>query len=482
MTRMMTVGYVPAYLPSYETNRHDVIGRSRELLARRVETAGGRLASEVDPVETSAQAVEAARRLTAEGADLVVLQSASFAMGDVVEPFADQGHRLCLWAPDEPRRSGPIPLNGFVSMHLHAGVLRRWARDRGIPFKWLFGDEGHPWFEDRLAITLDAVRGLASLEGARVGLVGGVAPSFLNVVADPRILHDGLDVDVTSFELADVIATAESILAADDPSPLDSVVADLHDAARGRVDVDEDALRRNAAVYASLRRLAGEHHLDALAVSDWPVFQERMGLHPGLAFSWLDEHDGIPVASEGDVGGALSMLLARGVSGEPAMLLDVNDVDLEHDALLTWHCGGSPLAIADERGVRWTPHTTLARPPAPPMGTVADLQFRHGPVTLLRVAADGARLFVVDAAVVPTPHPGFDGSRGWVSGFRDANGAIGAGDVVQTLIHEGVEHHLALVQGHHAASLREAAAWLRADTIATRPYRDELLAAPEIWS
>lgn len=480
MTRTVTVGYVPAHLPSYETSRHDVIGRSREVLARRVGAAGGRLASEVEPVETKAQASQAARRMAAEGADLVVLQSASFAMGDVVEPFADQGHRICLWAPDEPRRHGPIPLNGFVSMHLHAGVLRRWARERGIPFKWLFGDEGHPWFEDRLAVTLRAVRGLASLEGARVGLVGGVAPSFLNVVADPRVLHDVLDVEVASFELGDVIDTAESILASDDPSALDGVVADLRDAARGRVDVDDGDLRRNAAVYAALRRLADAHELDALAVSDWPVFQERMELHPGLAFSWLDEHDGVPVASEGDVGGALSMLLARGVAGEPAMLLDVNDVDLEHDALLTWHCGGSPLAIADERGVRWTPHTTLARPPASPMGTVADLQFRHGPVTLLRVSADGARLFVVDAAVVPTPHPGFDGSRGWVSEFRDPNGAIGAGDVVQTLMHEGIEHHLALVPGHHAASLREAAAWLGSRPITIHPYRDELLAAPEI--
>lgn len=469
-----TVAYVPAHLPSYEALQHDVFDRSRRVLTQRVEAAGGAMAEKLAPIETREQAERVAERLAATGTDLVVLQSASFAMGDMVLPFADRGLRLCLWAPEEPRRSGPIPLNGFVSMHLQAGVLRRWARTPGAPFKWLFGDEGHPWFEDRLAVTLRAVRGLAALEGARIGLVGGVAPTFLNVVADARNLHQRLHVEVVDRELSEVIATSDGLLANASSTELTTVTTELETAADGRVEVSSEDLRANAAVYIALRRLAREHELDALAVSDWPLFQGRMGLHPGLAFSWLDQHDGVPVASEGDVGGALGMLLARGIAAEPAMLLDVNDVDMDRDALLTWHCGGSPLAIADDDGVRWTRHTTLSRDPDAPMGTVADLRFRHGPVTLLRVSDHGARMFVVDGDVIASPHPGFDGSRGWVSGFLDAVGAVSAGDVVQTLLHEGIEHHLTLVPGRHAVAVREAAAWLGAELVETCRYRDEL--------
>jgi L-fucose isomerase-like protein len=260
-------------------------------------------------------------------------------------------------------------------------------------------------------------------------------------------------------------------------------LADVTAAAGGRVELPDADLRANVAVYLALADLARAGGYDALAVRDWPEFQARMGLHPGLAFSWLDEAHGIPVAAEGDVGGALSLLAARaaawpapGLERPPgATLLDVNDVDLDQDALLTWHCGGGPLDLADADGVRWTEHTTLSRGGGPRMGAVADLRFRLGPVTVLRVGRDGAAWFAVDADVVASPHPGFDGSRGWLGRFRGPDGPVAVGDVVQTLLHEGIEHHLAVVAGHHAASLRAAAAWMGAGIVRPRRYRPESL-------
>jgi hypothetical protein len=475
----LRVAYVPLHLSGYEAEQHDVVGRSRRALEDVVQRHGGALLDPVDPIETRPQAERVAASLRERGPDLVVVQSASFAMGDLVLPFADAGHRLCLWAPDEPRKDGPIPLNGFVSMHLQAGVLRRRRRAREAPVKWLFGDAGHPWFGPRLDPTLRALKGLARVERRRIALVGGVAPSFLNVVASDRRLDERLGCDVAAFELGPVIDEAERLRDASDVDELADEVAAARRAVDGRVDVSDADLRANVAVFVALRRLAREAGADALAVSDWPLFQQRMRLHPGLAFSRLDDAEGLPVASEGDVGGALSMLLARGVSDEPAMLLDVNDVDLERGALLTWHCGGSPTAIADERGVRWTPHTTLARGAEPALGTVADLRFRRGPVTLLRVGDDAGRLFVVDAEVIETPLAGFDGSRGWIGGFRGPHGPVGVGDVVETLVGGGVEHHLALVPGHHADAVREAAAWLGAEVVPIARYADGLVAGRE---
>ncbi len=479
MTRARpTVAYVPLHLSGYEAERHDVVGRSARAVESLALRCGAAMLDPVAPIETREHAERVARDLRRSDPDLVVLQSASFAMGDLVVPFAEQGFRLCLWAPDEPRKEGPIPLNGLVSMHLQAGVLRRWRRSHGDRFKWLFGDQGHPWFEPRLELTLRALRGLSRIERSRVGLVGGVAPSFLNVVPDERVLHDRLGCEVVSSELGPVFDHAERIRDGDRSEDLEREIAAVRDAAEGRVDVSDDDLRANVAVYLALREHARERQLDAVAVCDWPTFQERLRLHPGLAFSWLDDHDGIPAAAEGDVGGALSMLLARGVADEPAMLLDVNDVDLERDALLTWHCGGSPTSIADGAGLRWTPHTTLGRGRQPAMGTVADLRFREGPVTLLRLGSNGQRIFAVDAEVVGSPHSGFDGSRGWISGFVGADGRATVGDVVGTLIGMGIEHHLALVPGHHAAAVREAARWLGADVVALTTYSDELAA----WS
>lgn len=469
------VAYAPASLPSYEAEEHHVVPRSDAALRARVTAAGGRLIVADAPIVDGAGARRASDAFTAQGADLVVLQCASFAMGDIVEPFARAGHRLCLWAPDEPRRDGPIPLNGFVAMHLHAGVLRTALHHLGARYAWCFGDAGNPLFEGRIRTVLDGVRIAAALNGARIGRIGEVAPSFLNVASDPDAVARWTGARTERLPLQPLLHRAHTIVtspSAADAQALHDATAEIRAVATA-VEVSDDDLARNVAVYLALRETVDAHGLAALAVRDWPEFQSELALHPGLAMSWLDHRDGVPVAAEGDVGGALSMLAARAAGRAPAMLLDVNDLDVERDALLTWHCGGSPLAIADRDGVRWTPHTTLARGETPAMGTVADLRFAEGPVTLLRVGRDGARWFVVEGEVVPSPHAGFDGSRGWVGAFRGPDGPLTARDVAETLISRGVEHHLALVPGHHAAAVRTAAGLLGAEVDGMLAWRDE---------
>lgn len=476
MTRAIRIAYVPAHLPSYEAAEHDVFARSERALEERVGRLGATVRGWERPIENRRDAEEASRALAAEGVDLVVLQSAAFAMGDVVLPFHERGLRVCLWAAGEPRRDGPIPLNSFVSMHLHAGVLRHHA---GLPAErlwWVYGDAEHPWFGPRLGTYVRATAALAGAADARIGWVGGIAPSFLNVEFDRSALARRWGADVVPIELGEVVATAESAPA----DAVERVVHELRDGVDGRVEVTDEDMLRGASVVIALRTLIGEHDLDALAVSDWPLFQERMRMHPGMAFSWIDEADGVPVASEGDVLGALSMLVGRLVSGRGTMLLDVNDVDLERDALLMWHCGGSPLSFADDRGARWTPHTTLGRKSdEPPLGSVADLHFRRGDVTAFRLGCSGACLFALDAAVIDSPHPGFDGSRGWISGWRGEREPHSVGDVVAALMEHGVEHHLALAEGHHAAALRTAAAWSGA-TIQRIPASTHALSAEHL--
>jgi hypothetical protein len=470
--RTPVIAYAPAWLPSYEAAEHRVVERSRAALEQRVRAAGGRLLALDAPIESAADAAAAARSFADAGVDLVILQSASFAMGDVVLPFADAGLRLCLWAPSEPRRHGPIPLNGFVAMHLHAGVLATAGRATGARFTWLFGDPGRPLFEGRLAVVLASLRVLARLRSATVLRVGDVAPTFLNVASDRDAVLRATGAHVRTVPLGPLLDDVDARLADADRTEIDAAIAAM--TADVAVDaLSEDDLTRSAAVYLALRTAAERHAADAIAVRDWPEMQTRLGLHPGMAMSWLDHDDGVPAAAEGDVGGALSMLAARAAADAPAMLLDVNDLDDERDALLTWHCGGSPLAIADASGPRWTPHTTLAHEEGTPMGAVADLRFAPGPVTLLRVGRDGRRWFVVEGEVVESPHPGFDGSRGWISNFRDRDGRLRARDVAETLIAGGVEHHLALVPGHHAAALRTAAGWLGAQLVARIEHRDD---------
>jgi L-fucose isomerase-like protein len=234
-------------------------------------------------------------------------------------------------------------------------------------------------------------------------------------------------------------------------------------------------MRSSAAVYLALRDLAAEYTYDALAVSDWPVFQNVMKIHPGMAFSWLDEQDRVPVASEGDVLGAISMLMMNEANAGQSLLLDMNDLDFEREAVLMWHCGGSPLGFADTQGVSWKNHSTLGRKTdAPPMGAVADYRFKPQLATLLRLGHDGKSLLAFDAEIIDSPHSGYEGSRGWLSHFQFDGQALKLADLVNTVMVEGIEHHFILGSGHQMAVFMEVAAWLNISVVRPVVYRDYL--------
>ncbi|MDX2006086.1 MAG: hypothetical protein SFU83_12470 [Meiothermus sp.] len=464
------VAYVAAHLPSYYALEHDVFGRSRRGLEGLAAELDFELLPVPEPVVGAEDARRARRALEAAGADLVLLQSSTFAMGDVVTQFAGADFRLGLWAVEEPTHDGPVLLNNFVSLNLNAGILRHYFRTQPQPYKWFFGLPGHPWFAPRLRVTVAALRALRLLRDSRIALVGGVAPTFYNFVNDPRKLAARLGTRVEELELDEVFRRMPK-----DSGRLRGAMDAMAGHARGRVEISAADFETTAAVYLALQDLAREGYA-ALAVSDWPRFQTELGIHPGMAFSWLDESDGVPVASEGDVLGAVTMLMLRAVSQQGALLLDFTDLDLERGAALAWHCGGSPLGLADEEGVTWKNHSTLGRKAegAVPRGAVADFRFRPGAVTLARVSGDTERLFFAEAEAFEGVSRGFEGSRGWLRDFRINHRPAALADLVNTIMAGGIEHHFGLVAGRHADALAEVAAWSGLKPVDPAPYRDFL--------
>ena len=464
----LNLAYVGTHLPSYLADEHNVFEQSVEGLEI--------LASSLDfslrtytHIASRQEAKAVAEELEANETDFVLVQNSSFAMGDIILEFVNRTFKLGIWATEEPVKEGAIPLNNFVSMNLNAGILTRYLKNQTIPFKWFYGHTEHNWFRPRLEITVQALRTMKRLERASVALVGGIAPSFYNIAFDERELRSRFGTEVARHELNELFIRVERMgeKAIQEAAKMMSLA--------GKVEISERDLKMSAAIYLAMLEFANEHNYDALAVSDWPAFQTELHIHPGMAFSFLDQHDGIPVSSEGDVLGAVSMLLMNEINKDKSMLLDMNDIDEERDALLMWHCGGSPLSFAETQAVSWKNHSTLGRGSAdPPMGAVADLIFEAQEATILRLANDGKQLFAVEADIIASPHKGFDGSRGWLNNFRMNDEAVSLADLVNTIMVEGIEHHFILGKGHHAAAIQELAAWLDIEPLKKHPYRDHL--------
>ncbi|MFZ0548790.1 MAG: hypothetical protein WAM60_25290, partial [Candidatus Promineifilaceae bacterium] len=195
------------------------------------------------------------------------------------------------------------------------------------------------------------------------------------------------------------------------------------------------------------------------------------------AYSWLGSEDGMAVACEGDVLGALSMQLLNELSGAKgsSTLLDMTALDPESGTMLMWHCGVSPRHFANSDGIRWVDHTTLGRKSdTGPFGVAGDQVFGAQETTVSYIGDSGDTLLVLGSHIVEREAKGFDGTRGWFTKFELNQEPIELMDLINTLTVRGHEHHYAVGQGDVTTELLEVAAWLKMRTIDKIPYRDYL--------
>jgi len=204
--------------------------------------------------------------------------------------------------------------------------------------------------------------------------------------------------------------------------------------------------------------------------------QSYPGMHPGAAFTWLEEKYQLPVASEGDVLGAISQLVARSITGKVGYLLDMTEPDLDTGQLLMWHGGGGPLYLADDQGARWINHPMIGRGTAegPVYGAISDLVFADGPVSVFRVARDAGALFQMNCTIAGRDPSGFTGCRGWLEQFTMNGTPRSLEDIVNTVMMHGLEHHFILVPGDISDVLAEFGSWTAMHSLLARPMTSHL--------
>tara|TARA_B100000686_G_scaffold355309_1_gene472417 strand:+ start:3195 stop:4640 length:1446 start_codon:yes stop_codon:yes gene_type:complete len=464
----VTIGYLGAHLETYYAEEYNLFDESIQGLSELGDEFGFTLVSSDNPIVSAKQAEAEVEKMISQGVDFLILHHATFLMGDIVRSVAKYNIPLGLWTHPEPTTEGAILLNGFVSIDMSASIIKRYLKDDAIKYKWFYGSTKHSWLRDRLRITVSALRGKKSLKNGTVALVGGIAPTFYNFTFDERRISDSIGLKINHHELKEILDRVKNI----DPSRIKEITMAIAEKTNHRISVSQTDLNMTASIYAALKDFSEHHGYTALAVSDWPVFQQELNIHPGFAFSWLEDQEKIPVASEGDVMGAATMILMNSISQKETYLLDMAAIDTEQKAMLMWHCGGSPLTLADGSGVQCINHSTLGRkiPNGRVTGAVADLVFREGPVTVSRLSDDGKVLFSFDAKVQKNLSKGYEGCRGWISNFTVRGNILSLGDLVNTVFDEGLEHHFGLVEDQWSDAIEEWSYWVGSRSIAPSAY------------
>lgn len=283
----------------------------------------------------------------------------------------------------------------------------------------------------------------------RLGLVGGTAPGYFAMSADPFSLHRSWGIQLQTFSLIEFASVLQDL--GDEAVARD--VAEVKALGLPHKDTSDDDLPMASRLYLAMRSFLENENLDALAVRCWPEMPNVFGQWPYLGIARL-ANEGRAVVCEGDVDGAVSAWIGESLGLGRCYLSDW----LEHgpETITLWHIGAAPMALSPPQGEPGAPriarHFNIKKP------AVVEAAIRENmPVTILRFwRCDSSCYLTAREGHTIRPHRRLMGTQ--------AEARLAQQDPrewFEELCHQGMPHHVAVFEGHHAAQLRRLARIMR---------------------
>ncbi len=365
---------------------------------------------------------------------------------------------LVFWSFPEERTGGRLRLNSLCGINLAAYALRREGHDPAFMYRrvddpgaaqelrGLIAGHTHqlaPNLGAGEAPSPAAIQTAAavaeSLRGLTAGIIGAHPDGFDPCAYDAASVKALTGINVQRVELPELFSAADAA----DSTAVEAARAQATQSLGTLDDLNQDALNRSLRLYSGLRKLAAEHEWSALATRCWPeCFTEYGGA--ACAPQGMLTNEGIPSGCEADAYGTLTSLALREIAAEPPFVADLVDIDIAEDTAVFWHCGVAPLHMADpEAAVGPTVHSNRRKP------LLHEFPLKPGRVTISRLSqAGGEHKLVVGGGEMLRADLPFSGTAGVVRFDRPS------GEVLATILSEGLEHHFGIAYGDHRTVLR----------------------------
>ncbi len=452
---LLRIGFVPLGRPTFDTAlaaqvtaqmRQALIGtlasedasssRAAAAPAAAAAAAGCVLIGPEALVMDAAAAQAATDMLQDQPLDLLLVFQATFADSTMVVELAKAiDAPLLLWAVPEARTGGRLRLNSLCGINLGAHGLTR----AGQRYDYVYAAPEDGAALKKMLTLARAGRVRRLLRTARVGRFGQHPNGFEPCAYDGDALAARLGVQIVPHELAGLFADVRA-LDGDDTTPL---LEDLGARVGGLDALDQRALAGTVGVYLALQRLAAGEQLNGLAVRCWPEFFTDLGCAACGAMSMLTEAM-TPCSCEADVNGTVTQLILQWLSGEQAFGTDVVGFDLARDEAVVWHCGLAPLSMADPAvQPRGTIHSNRKLP------LLMEFPLKPGRVTIARLtqSGDGAYRLIVGSGEMRRAPMSFSGTSGVLRFDKPA------AEVLDTIMSNGLDHHISLTYGDYVDEL-----------------------------
>ena len=314
-------------------------------------------------------------------------------------------------------------------------------------------DPDNPSFREDLRTFAATCRVVKGLRKARIGALGARPAAFNTVRYSEKILERN-GVSVETLDLSEAFGRANA-LTSDDAAVQEKVAAI---AAYAKVaGVPAASLDRMARLGVVIDRWTAAKRLDATAIQCWTAMEEHFGTFPCTLMSMMSNKL-MPAACETDVAGALGMYALALASGQPAALIDWNNNYEDEgagdggDKAVIFHCSNLPAQVfTDIPVVTYNPGTAADFGQENAYGMMYG-RVKAEPFTYLRIATDDYQGCV----------RAYAGEGKLTDDELDTYGGYGVAeiphlqDLLQFILRNGFEHHVAITQSLVGPAVREA--------------------------
>ncbi len=263
---------------------------------------------------------------------------------------------------------GPLLLvsyDAYNSLPALAEVLPALREERGGRLWQVHTKLGLRQRDRRLEAALRGLLLADSLQGARLGIIGGPSP-WLVFSRMPNEAVSQLGIEPVDIPLSAVIDYYYEVPREEAESLAEKLAPSATSQVRG------EGLVRAVTIYLALKRIVSEYNLDAFTIRCFDLIPV-LDASPCLALALLNS-EGVVAGCEGDVPAAVTMMILSRASGGPVMM--GNLADLDDDTVTIAHCT-APLRLGN---YQITTHMETGKP-----GGVSVTLPTGRPVTLARI-------------------------------------------------------------------------------------------------
>ena len=218
--KKLKIGFAAGFMDGFSPVGLDMFADYQKKLDRMSGDLNFEIIHFTKPMLTVQEARRIRNELDAQQVDFLLLFIPAYIIGDQVYEVMKATADVGLWAIEEPRDEGPMPLASFVNLSQNASIARNYFKGGGKKVKWFFGPLDGPLFKPRFEITVRVLAAKKNLRDARVAQIGKLADGHINHYNDVRDIYRCVGVDVSrDYEVEDIIAMVSLYR----PGPMDNI-------------------------------------------------------------------------------------------------------------------------------------------------------------------------------------------------------------------------------------------------------------------